>query len=172
VLSLLDSAVRSFELQGIPLLCCIAFNNRGVYFFRKLIFDRAEEDWNKAMKYAKKAGSYYSEGVIGCNLADIEAQRKNFEKSARHLEKAREIFMERSDLEGLSLVEHNASIMFLEKGDLDTALHHFVLSEEVAYPLPTKIEKMERRNNFLRSARENNLPLHRIEQVFSSMDVR
>jgi tetratricopeptide (TPR) repeat protein len=172
VQSLLDSAVRSFELQGIPLLCCIAYNNRGVYYFRKLIFDRAEEDWNKALKQARKAGSYYSEGVIRCNLADIEAQRKNFEKSETHLEKAREIFMERGDLEGLSLVEHNASIMFLEKGDLESALHHFVLSEEVADPLPTRIEKLERRNNFLRSAGHNDLPMERIEKVFSSMDVR
>jgi tetratricopeptide (TPR) repeat protein len=172
VINLLDSAVRSFELQGIPLLCCIAYNNRGVYYFRKLMFDRAEEDWNKAMRYARRAGSYYSEGVIRCNLADIEAQRKHFEKSSEHLKKAREIFSERGDLEGISLVEHNASIMFLEKGDLQSALDHFILSEKVADPLPTRIEKMERRNNFLRSARKNELPMESIEEVFSGREAR
>jgi tetratricopeptide (TPR) repeat protein len=169
VISLLDSAVRSFELQGIPLLCCIAYNNRGVYHYRVEDLDRAEADWKKALRFAKEAGSYYSEGAIRCNLSDIEAQRKNFEKSADHLDKAMRIFEERGDLDGLSSVEYNMSLLFIEKGDIKEAFRHFKKSEEVAAPLPTEIEKKERRTYFIRASKENNLPTEWVEKEFSNM---
>jgi tetratricopeptide (TPR) repeat protein len=172
VIKLLDSAVRSFELQGIPLLCCIAYNNRGVYYYRVEDLDRAEADWKKAMRFAKEAGSYYSEGAIRCNLSDIEAKRKNFDKSADHLDKARRIFEERGDLDGISSVEYNCSLMYIEKGDIVEAFKHYKISEEVAAPLPTEIEKRERRQYFLKAARQNNLPLDSIEQILSSRDLR
>lgn len=154
-LELYNRAVRSFDQQGIPLLSCIAYNNRGVVYYRMKDYDHAIKDWEKSVKYARKAGSSYSEAAILTNIADIESSRGNINLAIEQLERSRIIFGHFNDLEGLSLYEFNLALVLLDARRFDEAFDHFKLSETIALPLPVKYERDERRNYFIERAGEN-----------------
>jgi tetratricopeptide (TPR) repeat protein len=154
-LELYNYAVRSFDHQGIPLLCCIAHNNRGVAYYRLGEIEKAMEDWEKAIKYAKEAGSNYSEAAILTNIADIESERGNITKALKQLERSRSIFERFNDLEGVSGVEFNMSLVLLSNKEYEKALEHFKFGARVAFPLPPSVERKEREDHFVRRCHEN-----------------
>ena len=154
-LEMFNQSIHSFTVFGTPLLLSISYNNRGVLHFRLKDHKLAEKDWKKALKFAKEAKSQYLEAVILPNLADIRITNNDLETSARYLDKAREIFIEKGDYEGVAIVNFNYSLQELARKDLSKALMYFHRSENLAYPSPSPSEKNERRKFFLERAKEN-----------------
>jgi tetratricopeptide (TPR) repeat protein len=154
-LDLYNYVVRSFDHHGIPLLSCIAYNNRGVAFYRKNDFDRAMIDWQKSIKLAKRSKSSYSEAAILTNIADIESYRGNMETGIKLLERSRSIYEQFNDLEGISGVEFNLSLVLLDMKKLDEAIEHFKIGQEIAFPLPSPYERKEREDYFFIRAGDN-----------------
>ncbi len=154
-ISIYNSVVRSFEHQAIPLLACIALNNRGVVYYRMEELEKAVNDWRKAIKYAKQSNSNYSEAVILTNIADMDSMMGNHEKGLIRLKRSENIFKRFNDLEGFSIVEFNRSLIYLDMKELEMAREAFIKGTEVAYPLPPPNEAAERIISFLKRARDN-----------------
>jgi len=154
-LELYNSIVKAFDHHGIPLLSCIAHNNRGVAYYRLERLEDAMIEWEKAIKFAKKAKSDYSEATIFTNTSDMHGLSGNPELGMKQLQKARTIFERMNDLEGLSGVEFNLSLLLLDKKELNEAVEHFRTGQSIAFPLPPPIEREERVNYFIRRGRLN-----------------
>lgn len=153
-MSLYNAAVNSFRTLGIPIMCAIVHNNRGVLHFRMGIYQKAEEDWVRAKKFASEAGCEHLKGPIYGNLGDLESMKGNMEKSEKYLKESMKIFNEIGDYEGRSYAEFNFSLYYLTKKDLKKALEYFKRSEEIAYPFPSPPERREKRKYFKERALE------------------
>jgi len=156
---LYNSSIRSFHFQGFPLMLSIAYNNRGTLFYRMGLLDHALDDWNKALRYAKEAGSEYCEAGILSNLADMYGRRKEFDRALNYLDRGEKITIEAGDMEMCSSIHFNFALVYIMMGDMELALEHYRKSLEVAHPLPPPIEREERKKFMLDYAREFNLPL-------------
>ena len=156
--SLFNTALHSCNSFQIPILKCILLNNRGIMYLRMGDPDRAAEDWTRAMKHAKDAGSKFIKGPILTNLSDIQMRNGDLDKASSSLSQARKIFDARNDFEGIAGIEFNMALLYLYLNDVDEANRYFILSEEVAYPAPSPLERMERREVFLITAEELNVP--------------
>lgn len=154
-MKLFNSSIRSFKTFGLPLMLSIAYNNRGTLYYRMDDFDNAQEDWKKARRYATEAKSEYCEAAIIGNLADVYARQGKFDIALKYLKKAEKITKGIGDLEMLSTTYFNYSLVYIMMKEFDKALNIFKLSNEIAYPLPSPIEKEERRKFILECGNEN-----------------
>ena len=95
--------------------------------------------------------------IFNQNLADIFARKGDFKKALTYLKKGEKIANNMGDLEMTSSLLFNFSLVYLMMKDMDTAVKSFKRSEEIAFPLPSPLEKEERRNAVLHFAKENSL---------------
>lgn len=148
------SAISSFNSFALPLFLGITYNGRGVVNFIAENYKEAEEDWLKARKYGKEAKSEYLEAKVLPNLADINMRRGNFKVAISQLNKAKKIFTDYSDYDGIANVELNLALLELEKKNLEKALEHYNLSNTISFPLPSPEEKKMYRDGFIKRAME------------------
>ncbi|HHD15629.1 MAG TPA: tetratricopeptide repeat protein [Euryarchaeota archaeon] len=153
-LSELNHCIRSFTTLGDYFFLGICYNNRGVVNFNLGRTENAERDWRRSLRCVRRIGSRYMEAVVLPNLADIESGKGNFRAAERYLRIARRIFEENDYLEGISTVEFNKALLYLEKGKPGSALKHFRISETIAAPLPSPGNRKIRRDWFVKKARE------------------
>ena len=153
-LKLYNEVINSFRTLGIPIMCAIAYNNRGVLYYRMRNYDKAEENWLIARKYITEAGVENMLGPVYGNLSDIEIIKGNLEKSEKYLKDAMKIYEDSDNYEEKSYMEYNYSLHYLAKGDLKKALEYFKRSETIAYPFPSPPERMEKRRTFKERALE------------------
>lgn len=158
-LHLYKSTIGYFHLEGNPLLLAIAYNNRGTLYYRVGKYDEAVEDWNKARNYAKQADSDYCLSATFMNLAHIEAMRNNFGSSLDLIDRAERITIEIGDkeLQSGSLYNRALTMLYMKKGK--EAVYHFNRSMMIAYPLPSPLEREERRASFRSVAEKNGVLL-------------
>jgi tetratricopeptide (TPR) repeat protein len=157
-MAILSSSIRAFYTFNIPILLSIAYNNRGVIYFIKGKYEDAEKDWLKATKFAKKALSEYSEVNISLNLADIEMMKGDFTKAEKILERASNFYNQCNDLEKLATTEFNFALLEIEKGCFENAYEHFLMSESIAFPLPSPWDRKIRREEISSRAMERGYP--------------
>ena len=154
-LELYTTALNSFKNFGLPLLQAITYNNRGIVYFRKKDLEKAEEEWKRCRKLARKIKAPFVEGCACINLASIERIKGNYEVSAGYLDTFKDFFKDIGDLESLAYLDFNYSLLYLDMKEKEKALEHFKLSETIAYPSPSPMEREERRRMFMDSAKEN-----------------
>jgi tetratricopeptide (TPR) repeat protein/biotin operon repressor len=147
--TLFKSSIRSFKTFGLPLMLSICYNNRGTLYYREGDFKNAGEDWKKARRYATEAKSEYCESAILANLADIQAMNGNFSLSLKYLDRAQSIIEGIGDYENLGAVEFNRSLIYAMMKNKKMAVKHFKSSLEIAYPLPSSLEREEWKNTLL-----------------------
>lgn len=154
---LYKSVLHSFNSFGIPILSATALNNRGILRMRQDRTDLAENDWNRALKYARESKSEITMASVQLNLSDIELRKGNMERSMEKMKYSKRVFEGRYDLEGVACVEFNLALYYCFKGDREKVLEHFRRSEEIAYPAPSPLEKQERRNIVKEMAEKNGM---------------
>ncbi len=145
---LFRSSVSTFEHYKHSLLLFVGYNNWGVLRYNSGSYELAEKMWKKARIHANDARSEPARAIVLCNLSSIDSYNNRFEDAERKLKRAEDIYTKRKDLEGISLVEYNRAILYLEKGMIDHAFDHYTRSFKIAYPLPFELEKMERKKQF------------------------
>ncbi|MFO8050840.1 MAG: tetratricopeptide repeat protein [Thermoplasmatota archaeon] len=154
-LDLYTTALNSFGKFGLPLLQAVTYNNRGIVHFRKKEFEKAEEQWQRCRKLSRKTRTPFVEGCACINLSSIERLRGNFEISAQYLNDFYDFYKDIDDQESLAYLDFNYSLLYLDMKEKEKALEHFKLSETIAYPSPSPMEREERRKMFLECARKN-----------------
>jgi tetratricopeptide (TPR) repeat protein len=159
-MKLYNRAIRSFHSSGHPLMLSIAYNNRGTLYYRLGDFKNAEEDWNKARKYAKEARSEYCEAAIITNLAELRARDGNFNLAIKYLNRARNINRDTGDFENMAGVEFNLSLIYTMMNEKDKAIDLFGKAMKTAYPLPSPPEKTEWKRTLIQYSHEFNCPIN------------
>lgn len=156
-MDLFNSSIKSFKTFGLPLFLSMAYNYRGVCNFVNRDFEDAEKDWVRARRYAKEADSAYAEAKILPNLADIAMKKGKFDLARNYLESARKTFEIMNDYEGLSIIEFNLALFHIESGNVDQAVKHFQLCNEIAFPLPSPQDRKIFREEVINRANENGI---------------
>lgn len=156
-LKLYNSSIRSFHSYGLPLMLSIAYNNRGTLYYRMEDYENALDDWKKARRFASEAKSEYCESAIVGNLADIFARKGDFKKALSYLNKAEKNAKNMGDLEMTSSIFYNYALVYVLMKDINRAVDAFKVSETVAFPLPSPLEKAEYRRCIISIAKENSL---------------
>ncbi len=154
---LFNSSIRSFRRLDQNLLLALALNNRGILLFKMGLFDKARNNWNQALRIARSLPSRNIEGMALVNLADLEMKAGRLKKAENMLDKARGIFWEIGDFEKISCLYFNHALLSLEGGDLEMMGKHLRNSEEIAYPLPSFYERMERRKEITCRGKEKGI---------------
>ena len=154
---LFNSSIRSFRKMDNQLLLSLALNNRGVLYFKMEDYKNAESEWIKALKIARKVKSNCIISMTYENLSDIEMKRGNHKKADRLLTKAESLHKRVGDLEKLSGLEFNRTLLAIELKDIDEIKYHFLRSETIAYPLPPHYEKIERRKVIIQRMKDKGL---------------
>jgi tetratricopeptide (TPR) repeat protein len=154
-LELFTESINSFNKFGLPLMLAITHNNRGIIHYIFEDIQNAENDWNKARKYARDAGSRYVEAAIFTNLADVELLRGNLEKSWKYTEMSHERYSSVHDLEGMAEVDFQRALYYLHVKDLDEALNHYRRWESLAFPLPSPGQRDLKKKVFQERLQEN-----------------
>jgi tetratricopeptide (TPR) repeat protein len=149
-----SKAEHSLNNIGIPLLSGFVHNDRGIHYLRIGKLDLAAEDWRKCKKLAKEARSEMIEAVVLINLAFVEMVSGDLDQSEKNLSRSRKILSSRNDLEGLAANAFTSSLLCLYRKDIIGANENFARSETVAYPAPSPLERKERREIYLRKAKE------------------
>jgi tetratricopeptide (TPR) repeat protein len=156
-LKLYNSAIRSFHSYGLPLMLSITYNNRGTLYYRMEDYDNAIDDWKKARRYATEAKSEYCEAAILSNLADMSGRNDEFDLAMKYLKRGEKISKNTGDLEMLSMIYFNFSLVYIMMNDLEKAVNMYKISDEVGFPLPSPLEKQERRNYIIQYSKERGL---------------
>ena len=151
---LFNSSIRSFRRLDQNLLLALALNNRGILLFKMGLFDKARNNWNQALRIARALPSRNIEGMALVNLADLEMKAGRLKKAGTMLDRAQEIFWDIGDFDRISCLYFNRALLSLEKNDPEMMGEHLRNSEEVAYPLPSFYERMERRKEITARGRE------------------
>ncbi len=140
------SCLGVFQENEFPLIRLTILNNLGVQYCRKENMKIATDFWEEALKISKKVSLPYVEAIISLNLADAYAQKKRFYKAEELLRNAAKVLQSVGDLEGLSGVDFNKSLVFIEKGEKKKALKYF--EKAMKFPLTYKRKREERRRVF------------------------
>jgi tetratricopeptide (TPR) repeat protein/DNA-binding MarR family transcriptional regulator len=154
---LFNSAIKSFRKHSLPLFLSIAYNYRGVCSFIDEDVTNAEKDWIKARRFAREAKSTFAEAKVLPNLADIAIMHGKFDLAKNYLDKARTIFEEVNDYDGLAVIEFNYTLYYIEAGDRDNALYHFKRCNEIAFPLPIESDRKMYREEVIKRARKRGM---------------
>ncbi len=145
---LFRSSISTFEYYKHPLLLFIGYNNWGILRYNSERYNEAKSLWNKARTYAGEAKSDFAKALVLCNLSSLDSLEKRFDDAWNKLRKAESIYNSLGDLEGLSLVEYNKAIFFMEKKRIDDSFNHYIKSFQIAFPLPFELERKERIRQF------------------------
>jgi tetratricopeptide (TPR) repeat protein len=140
------SCLGVFQENEFPLIRLTILNNLGVQYCRKEKMKIATDFWEEALKISEKVSLPYVEAIISLNLADAYSQKKRFYKAEELLRNAAKVLKSVGDLEGLSGVDFNKSLVFIEKGEKKKALKYF--EEAMKFPLTYKRKREERRRVF------------------------
>ena len=154
-LKLYTSAVNSFKTFGLPLLLAITYINKGIVYFRMEDYRKAEQDWLKGKKIARRINTPFVEGVASINLSSIERIRGNYERGLKYLNTFKDFFKLLGDYESQAYLDYNYALVYMDMKEKKKALEHFGLSETIAYPSPSPQEREERRRMFLDCANKN-----------------
>ncbi len=140
------SCLGIFQENEFPLIRLTILNNLGVQYCRKENMKIATDFWEEALKISKKVSLPYVEAIISLNLTDAYAQKKRFYKAEQLLRNAAKVLRSVGDLEGLSGVDFNRSLVMIEKGEKEKALKYF--EKAMKFPLHYKRKRKERRKVF------------------------
>jgi tetratricopeptide (TPR) repeat protein len=145
---LFRSSISTFEHYKHPLLLFIGYNNWGILRYNSERYDEAKSMWKKARTYANEARSDFAKALVLCNLSSLDSLEYNLDDAWKKLKKAESIYNGLGDLEGLSLVEYNKAIFFMESRKIDDSFQHYIKSFQIASPLPFELERNERIRQF------------------------
>lgn len=151
------SVLNSFGSFGMPVLSAMALNNRGILHNRNDRLDLAEDDWTRAMRYAKQAKNEMAMACVQLNLSNVDLRKGKVSESKLKMDFSNRIFSKRQDLEGIACVEFNLALLYCCKKEWEKVIEHFKRSEEVAFPAPSPLEKEERRRLVMEMAEKNGL---------------
>jgi len=154
-LRMYTSALNSFKTFGLPLLQAITHNNRGIVYFRLNELEKAQEEWERCRKLAKSMRTPVVEGCSTTNLANVHRIKGDLEKTRSYLESFYDFFKDLGDYESLAYLDLIFALYYLDKKDRENAVKHFRLSETIAYPSPSPMEREERRRMFIECAKKN-----------------
>jgi tetratricopeptide (TPR) repeat protein len=149
-------------------MLAITHNNRGIIYYIKEEFEKAEDDWNKARKYTKDAGSRYIEGAVFNNLAGIELIKGNMEKSWKYTQMAFERFREVNDLEGVSWCDFQLAEYYLENKDLENAKLHYHKSGSIGHLSLSPGERKMRKEIFLERGMKNGFSEVQLKKIIEA----
>jgi len=144
--SLYKSCLGTFSAKQMHALQAITYNNMGVMFFRQGRFDFAEKNWLKARNLAHKHKLVWMKSFIEINLSDSYAKKGKIKRAKDMLRGSRKVMEEIGDMEGLSDVNFNQALVYIEEGNPNKALDFFKMTED--FPLIYNEKKMERREVF------------------------
>ena len=153
-LKLFKSSLNSFRHFGFPLFLSIGYNNRGILHFKMEDYDSAEDDWFWGKKYAMEANSLYVEACIMTNQADIFMKKDQLDKAEGLLHRAEKIFKSFSEYHGMTGILFNRALLHIERGEFEKGIEVLRESEEAHPLIPSKLEIRERREEFMKRARE------------------
>ncbi|MFW3146387.1 MAG: hypothetical protein ACMUIE_06210, partial [Thermoplasmatota archaeon] len=147
---LFKSSIKTFHHYNYQILLCISYGNYGILLFNMARYDDAEKAWIQAKKFAIESNNSLLAANVNPNLASIMRIKKDFNKSEKLLKEAENIFKELNNLEKLSNVEFNRSLLLLSMGQLIESFHLFEKSLNDTYPLIPESMKGERINIYKR----------------------
>jgi len=145
---LFDSSIRTFRYFGAVFFMIYTYNNWGILKFNRNRFEEASRLWERARRKANESKTEYALATILCNLSSIRRLKGQFDLAERYLERADRIFRKLGDLEGVSLVMYNRSLVLKDRGHRAEAERLFRSSFEIAAPLPSPQERAEREREF------------------------
>ncbi len=139
-----NSIIRTLRGVDMPHLKMMVLNNLGVLHFRKDHEEKAVDCWKRARSIAVKNELKWAEAVSNVNLSDPYAKRGMTERSRQMLRSARRYFESINDQEGVSYCNFNMTLVCIEEGNRDLALHYFKQCEK--FPLQYEENRRERRD--------------------------
>ncbi len=143
---LYKSCLGVFQESDHPLIRVTILNNLGVQYFRNGKVKIATDLWEEALKISSRIDLPYLVSIISINLADVYALDKRFYKAEELLRNAGKILESSGDLEGLSGVDFNRSLLYVEKEEKEKALKYY--NKAMSFPLTYKRKREERRKVF------------------------
>ncbi len=141
---LYSSAIGTFYHPISPVLLSVALNNQGVLFFRWGKRNLAKDSWLRSKNISIKYDLNWTYSLSIMNLSDVYAREGKFRSAKRMLNKAERFFEKIGDDEGLSGVNFNRSLLYVEEGNRNKAMSFFRRAEE--FPLTYKNKREERRS--------------------------
>ncbi|MGA1866027.1 MAG: hypothetical protein ACMUFK_01005 [Thermoplasmatota archaeon] len=160
--ALFEKAIGTFRYYKYLIFLSIAYSNYGILMFNREMYDEAESYWKKAKRYASRCNSRYTEANATTNLASIMRIKGDLAGARRCLENARRTYMSLNNLESISVVEYNVSLILLAEGDMDRAIDLFNRSCFTTFPLLSEFHREERFVVFKREAEKHKYtPLRR-----------
>ncbi|MBN1539334.1 MAG: tetratricopeptide repeat protein [Candidatus Thermoplasmatota archaeon] len=159
---LFEKAIGTFRYYRYQIFLSIAYNNYGILMFNMEMYDEAERYWKKAKRFASRCKSRYNEANATTNLASIMRIKGDLEGARRFLENAKKTYLFLNNLESISVLEYNVSLIHLAEGDLDLAIDLFNRSCFITFPLLSEYHREERFLVFKREAEKHKYtPLRR-----------
>jgi tetratricopeptide (TPR) repeat protein len=149
---LFERCIGTFRHFHHPLFLSIAYNNYAIVMFNDEKYKDAEKLWKQAKRSALEAGSKYQEAIVLTNLASIMRQQNRFTTARKYLERAQKTHSSMNNLEKLSDVEFNFSLLYMEEGDLESSKAMFNRSMFTTFPFLSEAQRKERLNVLTREA--------------------
>jgi tetratricopeptide (TPR) repeat protein/predicted transcriptional regulator len=145
--SLYHSCLGTFNKKDHPVLRTAVLNNLGVLYFKKGNHRAASKMWEEAMKIARKEDLTWMTSIASVNLADVHSMDGKTRLALDYLRKARNVMKETGDLEGLSAVDFNMSLVQIDKGNLSLAEKYFKRSRSFPLTYEKKLAEREKAYN-------------------------
>jgi len=140
------SCLGLFHEKEYPMIRASILNNLGVIYFRKDEFNIATDLWEEAYRIVKRIKLDWSVYMTSINLADAYSLQGNPKKGLRLLGKARTFLKDVEDREGISEVDFNMALIYIELGNEKKAKQYFEQAE--SYPLTYERKLVERKKVF------------------------
>jgi tetratricopeptide (TPR) repeat protein len=151
---LFNKCIGTFRHYNHPLFLSIAYNNYGILMFNREKYSEAEKLWKQAKRYALEGESSYQDAIVQTNLSSIERLKGDLKKAKKHLVNARKIYKDLNNLENISDLEFNISLIHLSEENMDQAIELFNRSMFETFPFLSDIRREERLNVFTREAKK------------------
>lgn len=152
--SLFEKCIGTFRYFNHPIFLSIAYINYGILMFNEERYDDAERLWKQAKRFAMEGGSDYLHAIALTNLASIMRRKGEVKKARKNLEEARKTHSKMKNLEKLSDIEFNVSLLHLSEGEFDSAIEILNRSLLSTYPFLTGDQKNERISVFTRESKK------------------
>ncbi|MGA1792525.1 MAG: tetratricopeptide repeat protein [Thermoplasmatota archaeon] len=141
---LFEKAIGTFRHYNLPLFLSITYNNYGILMFNREMYDEAERIWKKGKRYGSESGNRFSTVPTDINLASIIRIKGDLEKARKYLEDAKDLCISQNNIEMLSSVEYNISLIMISEGNFEEAIELFNRSCFDTYPLLSEDYREER----------------------------